>query len=273
MAGSSSPDGGGASDLCPRCGGVGWLRRDVPVGHPEFGQPLPCACRAQVLKQQRLARLYDLSRLGEHLRQMTFQTFLTDDIPYDGGALSSERHREEIARNLRRAVSTARHFAEDPRGWLVLFGDYGCGKTHLAVAIANQRIAQGEPVLFQVVPDLLDHLRATFAPGSTVTYDDLFEEVRSSALLILDDLGAHSSSPWAEEKLFQIVNHRYNRQLPTVVTTNIPPDQLPPRLISRMTDSGTMVAIKAPDFRGGVQAPRPSLGKLPASLRGGPRNS
>jgi DNA replication protein DnaC len=271
MAGSSSPEGIPASvseAVCPRCGGAGWLRRDVPIGHALFGQPLPCVCKTTELKRARLDRLFAMSRLGDHLRAMTFDGFLSADIPYDAGAVSTDWDRDETYRSLRRAVSTARHYATAPEGWLVFLGDFGCGKTHLAVAIANARIAQGEPALFQVVPDLLDHLRATFAPNSAVTYDELFEEVRSAPLLILDDLGAQGSSSWADEKLFQIINHRYNHRLATVITTNLPLDRHQPRLASRMTDMGPLVFIKAPDFRGGLASKRELAGKMPASMRG-----
>lgn len=59
-----------------------------------------------------------------------------------------------------------------------------------------------------------------FNPQSEVRYDELFEQLRTTPLLILDDLGAQSRTPWAQEKLFQLLNHRYNAHLATVVTTN-----------------------------------------------------
>ena len=123
-------------------------------------------------------------------------------------------------RNLRQAYETARHYAEGPKGWLLVKGGYGSGKTHLAAAIANDRFSRGLPGLFIVVPDLLDYLRSTYSPTSEVTYDDRFESIRSAPLLILDDLGSQSATPWAQEKLFQLLNYRYNAQLPTVITTN-----------------------------------------------------
>ena len=131
----------------------------------------------------------------------------------------------------------------------MLTGAYGCGKTHLAAAIATARTEAGQPALFMVVPDLLDHLRATFGPNSDVSYDELFEQLRSTPLLILDDFGAHNSSSWAQEKLFQLLNHRYNAQLPTVITTNQRLEELDPRLRSRLLDVNivTFFPILAPD--------------------------
>jgi DNA replication protein DnaC len=134
------------------------------------------------------------------------------------------------------ALETAKTFAREPEGWLVLIGPSGCGKTHLAAAIANYRLHQGYPVIFISVPDLLDHLRATFSPASEIPYDELFEQVRNAPLLVLDDLGTQSSTPWAKEKLDQLINHRYNTRLPTVVTTSTPVEELGERLSTRLTD-------------------------------------
>ena len=153
--------------------------------------------------------------------------------------------------SLEKAFLYAREYAEKPRGWLVITGPYGCGKTHLAAAIANYRLRRRQPVVFAVVPDLLDYLRSTFNPDSRITYDELFEGLRTAPVLILDDLGAHSSSPWAQEKLYQLINYRYNARLPTVITSNHRLEDVDPRLASRMSDRrlSTVVTILAPDYR------------------------
>ena len=122
------------------------------------------------------------------------------------------------AKSLKEAYEAAQTYAEKPRGWLVFTGDYGTGKTHLAAAIANRRAELGDPPLFVVVPDLLDHLRATFSPTSQTTFDRRFEEIRAAPLLVLDDLGTQSMTPWVREKLYQLFNYRSNAELPTVVT-------------------------------------------------------
>ena len=110
----------------------------------------------------------------------------------------------EQRQNLEEALRLAFDFAKSPEGWLVLQGVTGCGKTHLAAAIANYRYQANQPTLFVVVPEFLDHLRSTFIPESKVSYDQLFEKVKTAPLLILDDFGEQITTPWAQEKLYQI---------------------------------------------------------------------
>ena len=70
---------------------------------------------------------------------------------------------------------------------------------------------------------------------------------------MLDDLGTHSATPWAQEKLYQIFNHRYNARLPTVITAT-DDAQIDARLKSRLMDRGrcTFLEIDAPSYRGSV---------------------
>ena len=156
-------------------------------------------------------------------------------------------------------------------GWLTLQGANGCGKTHLAAAIANRALANGSSVFFAVVPDLLDHLRASFAPGSEVGYDELFETVRNVDLLVLDDLGAQATTQWAQEKLYQVVNYRTVSGLPTVVTTDQPLEQIQaahPRIVARIADphAGSVIVILAGHYRLGH-----SLAPVARQGRGGRR--
>ncbi|MCE2464042.1 MAG: ATP-binding protein, partial [Dehalococcoidia bacterium] len=141
----------------------------------------------------------------------------------------------------RAALESARKFAEDPQGWLVFTGPGGAGKTHLAAAIANRCIENGQTVFFMFVPDFLDHLRGAYSPESTVSYDDLFQQVRNAPVLVLDDLGSHSSTPWAQEKLFQVFNHRFNALLPTVITVRGPLQLLDEGIRTRIEAEGTSI--------------------------------
>lgn len=139
-------------------------------------------------------------------------------------------------KSLEKALKAAHRFAEKPKGWLIFMGGYGSGKTHLAAAIANYRAALGAPPLFIMVPDLLDHLRATFSPKSDVSYDRRFDEIRAAPLLVLDDLGTQSMTPWVREKLYQLFTYRYNAELPTVITTADSMEEIDARIRSRILD-------------------------------------
>jgi DNA replication protein DnaC len=175
-----------------------------------------------------------------------------------------EFRRNELERsdseNLRHALEIAKAYAVEPSGWLVFTGTYGCGKTHLAAAIANERVRMGGSALFIVVPDLLDHLRASFNPQSLVRYDNRFDEVRRAPLLVLDDLGTESATAWAKEKLFQLLNHRYVARMPTVITTARLIEDLDPKISIRLLDSRhcDIFAITAPAYMGGSATSRRS---------------
>ena len=193
---------------CALCQDLGWTTPDVPPGDPDFGRRLVCQCQRPRIELERHDRLVRYSNLAN----LTRSTFDTLD-PHGRAGDPESRGLFAMARE------AAQRFAESAEGWLLISGPNGSGKTHLAAAIANRIIERGRPALFVHVPDLLDHLRAAFSPQAEISYDDLFEQVRNAPLLVLDELGSHSATPWAEEKLRQIINHRFTASLPTVVTT------------------------------------------------------
>src|SRR5258708_35364338 len=223
-----------AQAVCSRCQGAGFLRRNVPFGHPDFGKPVACRCKEQEIKSKRRQQLKALSHLGI-FAEKRFETF------------------HAAVPGLQDAFQVIVEFAAVPTGWLLLVGHNGCGKTHLAAALANACLEAGAVVLFATVPDLLDYLRATFAPTSDATYDQLFALMREAEMLVLDDLGTQQSSPWANEKLFQLLNHRYNSGFPTVITAN--PEGLratDARIRSRLNDVRLVTALnleQARDYR------------------------
>ncbi len=230
---SSTPVSGGvasaARSTCPKCRGAGYLRIDVPFGHPNFGKPVACECKEAERREKRRQELLDLSDLSAFQHKI-FKNFNTR---FSG-----------VHPAIQEAYQEAYRFAHDLDGWLVLVGPNGCGKTHLAAAIANYNLSRGSVVLFTVVPDLLAHLRSTFGPNSTEAYDQRFAKMREAELLVLDDLGAHQSSSWASEKLFQLLNYRYNVGFPTVVTANKQGlSSMDERIMSRMSDTGLVTAV------------------------------
>jgi len=146
---------------------------------------------------------------------------------------------------------------ENPTEWRLLDGKVGVGKTHLAVAAAAYREQQGDIVFFATVSDLLDHLRASFAPDNPVMPGDLLESIKTTDLLVLDDFGTERSTPFAEDKLFQIINYRYEERLPTIITTSLDFGDIVesrPRIASRLGDRNVVIRLpmNAPDYRQGT---------------------
>ncbi|HEX6291672.1 MAG TPA: ATP-binding protein, partial [Herpetosiphonaceae bacterium] len=214
-----------ATAVCPKCNGMGFLRYDVPYGDPNFGKLMPCGCKAQEIAASRASKFRELSHLGP-LQHKRFENF---DLHRGSSAYSRDA--------LQVALRVAQEYAAEPAGWLVLTGPSGTGKSHLAAAITSAILDRNEGALWVFVPDFLDHLRTTFSPQSDISYDDLFSTVRDAPVLVLDDLGAQSSSPWAEEKLYQILAHRYDARRPTVITTNKLLDSFEGRIRARIQDA------------------------------------
>ena len=210
---------------------------------PRFGKFQRCPnnpVQEDNFLQERLRRYGRLSAY----RDKTFASFDTD--------MAGGSYTQHVIQSLEEAKQRASEYAARPKGWIVFEGKVGCGKTHLAVAIANERLEQyGHQVIFVTAPDLLDFLRIGIHSQSDASYDDYFERVRNVSLLVLDDLGVENPSPWAKEKLFQLLNYRHVHRLPTVITTQSPFDELDPWLSSRMMDPQIvrLVRINAPDYR------------------------
>ncbi|MCK6582651.1 MAG: ATP-binding protein [Anaerolineales bacterium] len=241
---------------CPHCSGVGYVRYDVPVGHEKFGRLETCVCRAKDVAEAARSRLFTLSNLNR-LSHLTFENF--SPAGNEKAKFMSAQERE----NLRAAFEASEEFARQPKGWLLLEGGYGCGKTHLAAAIANLAVNQGTPTLFITVPDLLDSLRFSFDDPET-TFEERFEEIRNAGLLILDDFGTQNATAWAQEKLFQIINYRYINKLPTVITTNLMLDEIEGRIRSRLQDVSYVkyAKILAPDYRRPEETSNPGISML-----------
>ena len=145
---------------CPICHGVGFIAYDVEISDPRFGRMNICPCRQQQVLADKRDQLYKDSNL-EALANLTFDSF----NPRGRVGLGRQQ-----ADSLEQAFNQAQNFTGTLDGWLLLLGRYGCGKTHLAAAIANQAVAMGMDTLFLTVPDMLDWLRFTYAENSEIGF-------------------------------------------------------------------------------------------------------
>lgn len=178
------------------------------------GKAKKCSCTKN--NSLRLRSLF-----GEALQKANFDNF--DFSYYNNAHFADEeiRDRENAVRTHREAKNFVELLlaGQKPKG-LVLMGNVGSGKTHLAAAITNALQSNDIYALFVVVPELLDELRATYR-NDGLDESKIMDSAKNSPVLILDDLGAHNYTEWTRNKIFSLLNFRLMHALPTVITTNL----------------------------------------------------
>lgn len=186
----------------------------------------PCRC----MKQKVIAKRFRSANLSELARRNTFESF---SFQYYSRELRDPKRNLTYFESAQRAYRAARNFVQNclkgKKGKGLFFcGPVGSGKTFLGSAIANALLAEGKQVLFTVVPDLLDTLKATYSRRSEQEFSEfeLLDTARNAEILILDDLGAHNYTNWTCNKIYSLLNYRLNYQLPTVITTNLELEEL-----------------------------------------------
>lgn len=203
---------------CPICGGRGIvLQNDTAV---------PCSC----MEQKRIENSFKYARLSKELKTYSFAKF---NLEYYQDPTAPEHYI-----NAQKALKAAMDFTENVQNnpyevGLLFSGPVGSGKTFLAASIANALLAKEFKVLFLIVPDLLDELRASISGRNETNELDLLDVARTIPILILDDLGAHNYTEWSRNRIYSILNYRMNEQLPTIITTNLDFDEIEQHLGER----------------------------------------
>ena len=136
---------------------------------------------------------------------------------------------------------------------LFLMGNYGTGKTGLAVGLLKKLIeAQPQAGLFVTAPDLLDQIRQTYNHESVALMDPL-ERAKRVPILLVDDLGVEKPSPWVQEKFYTLINHRHGEEMTTIFTSNLSleqvAEQLGERTSWRLVEMCRVVLVKGQNLR------------------------
>jgi DNA replication protein DnaC len=184
---------------------------------------------------------------AEEAEQARTEARLERNVPlrYAGATFESFKARTPTQR---RALEAARDHA---REGVFLLGPPGCGKTHLACAAVMDGPAGS---LFVSTTDLLDDIRAGFDNDGR----GLFERAKRSPLLALDDLGSEAVKDWVRDRLYTLLNARWNDGLPIITTTNCSPQTIGERIgkagVSRLAGlCRHRIDVQGPDGRRELQ--------------------
>jgi len=227
---------------CKRCKGLGWIQTDKGV--------VKCSCRLGNIDENTYQRM----RIPPRYRHVSLDNFQRLD-KYD---------HERIIENVKEYI-----YSNDfkfGRG-LFFLGKPGIGKTHLAVSILKEFYRKrGIVGLFYDTNSLLFDLRSTF--DGNISTRELLDEVITTPLLVLDDLGSERLSDWAKDILHYIITTRYNELRPIIITSNIGikskreqdesfiieslEDRLGKSIASRLTEMCKIIEMDGEDMRNTV---------------------
>lgn len=246
-------------EVCAQCGGLPCQKRlseqdvEVVLAVDEnlryVGKMLrPCKYAKEVARRRRMQANFKRSKIPQKYIGKTFEDY-------------------EVTAKNSAAVEWAKWVIENPMQSLYYFGVTGCGKTLLASIIAQELLNKGISVIFGDVPSLLEDVKSTFTQNATLddgfgykksAYDAIIDELCNVDMLILDDLGAENSTEWATERIYSIVNNRYNAAKPIIATSNYDANGLMKHykgdfrgslIVSRFREMGKVILVDEIDRR------------------------
>jgi DNA replication protein DnaC len=215
-----------ATAVCPICGGTGWKI----IERAGLSGAEPCRCA----EEARAGALQDASGIPPNYVRATLDNF---QIPQDNPIA-----RTGLGTVLMQVRSFVREFPAPERPGLLLAGDTGTGKTHLAVAALKAIIDKGHAGVFFDFQNLLDRIRSSYDKTSGSSDKETYRSAMDAEVLLLDDLGSHRVTEWVEDTVTSIVTYRCNHKKPLIATTNLSPDETGPTAYT--TPGGTDVSRK-----------------------------
>jgi len=209
-----------AEEVCPDCGGSGWkiVERDGVSG----------AERCECAREERSERFEASAGIPPLYRNASFDSF---QIPKDNDLAA-----RDLSALCQTVLNYAHEFPVGSKPGLLLIGDPGSGKTHLAVAALRRIIAKGFQGVFFDYQNLLDRIRSGFDPNSGTSDREAYRVALDAEVLLLDDLGAHRVLPWIEDVVTAVITHRCNNRLPLIATTNLPDAEAGDRISHKQAD-------------------------------------
>lgn len=237
---------GACFPACPECNGIGYIRFDVPVGHPKFGK-VECCPKAHASTHEKSLQAGEIDpRVGltsDEVRNLTWNL-----------VKSGVNQADQACEITKRAYISG-------HGMVFMYGGYGQGKSLLLKIAVATALNDGKRAAYANLAGVLDDIR--------IAYDErenkMTELVRrmewwtSLDVLAIDELDKVGQTEWARERIFQLLDARYQRAVRqdalTVIAANYQStDELSGYLKSRIEDNrfvanGYVIHLRGTDGR------------------------
>lgn len=206
-----------------------YIAEDGLLHCKKCGDPLECIinplkmgerkvrCICSCIKQKRDAEEAEQRNIViERNRRRCFgeTDFMLKECTFGG---STDNDNLKIAKNY---VKHFENFRKNGNG-LILWGNVGTGKSHMAACIANSLIDKGYTVIMTNFATVVNRLQESFEGRQ-----DYINRLTRCTLLIIDDLGAERKTDYMQEQVFNVIDARYRSGKPMIITTNLTPRQL-----------------------------------------------
>jgi DNA replication protein DnaC len=220
--------------VCEVCGGVGFVRLDVPVSDPRFGKLMRCPCKAQedALRLQRLSGLTDVER------KLTLASIGTAGRPATAAM-----------------VQACADFLLSPFGSLTIHGTSGNAKTVALQACVNALVSVGVEAVYITAFDLIGYIRDAFNEKKEVKSESAYDRMvrfGTVSFLAIDELDKVKQTDWIIEQITDLIDRRYrlgqDGKAGTMIAMNGDPRDLPTWIYSRLSQ-GVIVENNDSDLR------------------------
>lgn len=207
---------------------------ETTINHPFTGEEriVNCVCHCTVEKlkkedeerknfqrQQEIRKLQKNSLLGDRYKEVRFDNTITgDNAMFDSAFIRCRKYCEISNKALQEGYG------------IYIYGDSGSGKTHLTACMVNELVKQQKPTLFTNFFEISQIIRGTFKSNKDSEID-MIEKISNIDFLFIDDIGTekvtkNGEDTWLQEKIFEILNKRYNNKKPTIFTSNYSLEEL-----------------------------------------------
>ena len=209
---------------CEFCGreltpiGLDYLYANFSPDNIEYER---CTCKkAQEYWKEKDKQDYEIAK-RKHFREVINKIYKQNYIGMKFQNLNFENFNSNSENELAIAIAkdyVNKNITSANTNGLIIMGESGVGKTHLAASIANKLIENDKIVLMGRLTTLLDMIKETFK-DNTKSENELIELYSNVDMIIIDDLGTEKISNWALEKLYTIIENRNENRLPIIITT------------------------------------------------------